>query len=313
MPPTLYHVPRTISSPIVQILIELGVVDDPIAVKELSFPELKSSTHLVINPMGTSPAFHDTDLDVTMWESGAILDYLLERYDPKNQFFPAPTTTNMNCDSSSLSSSWGSDGQHAVAVRSKYLHLKQYIVATVYPFIASLFIHSLKPENEIDHDYMNAAKEKCHTVLGPVLTKVRIYYTRWDSGFFDSYLSVSFNFSSNPAWKCAAPLHQWLGDGPYFLGDTISAVDFLAAKPLNNAKALGLLDDFPHLDALLDRVSSRPSFKPAYEGGMKGHNDQTIVMVPSKDSSVSKLDGNVTVTESSADSRLGSCHIPSML
>lgn len=239
MPPTLYHVPRTISSPIVQILLELNVVDDPVCVKEMSFTDLKTPEHLAINPMGTSPAFQDTDLDISMWESGAVLDYLLERYDKLNQFFPAPNNEHSTPET--------------IMARAKYLQLKQFIIATVYPFIASMFIHSLKNKGEIDDEYMMAAKHKCHTVLGPVLTK-------------------------------------WLGDGQYFLGDRISAVDFLVAKPLNNAKAMGLLGDFPELAALFERVSNRPTFVLAYESleaaaskNPSHHpNDQSIVLVPKK-------------------------------
>lgn len=157
MAPTLYHVPRTISSPIVQILLELDVVDKPVVVKELSFADLKSKEHLAINPMGTSPAFRDDDLHVTMWESGAVLDYLLERYDSQNQFWPAST------DESST--------PEQIMARCKFLQLKQYIIATVYPFIASMYIHSLKKDADQDKEYMEAAKKKCHTVLGPVMTR----------------------------------------------------------------------------------------------------------------------------------------------
>lgn len=230
MPATLYHVPRTISSPIVQVLLELDVVDNPVVVQEISFADLKSKEHLAINPMGTSPAFQDTDLDITMWESGAVLDYVLERYDLQNQFYPAPTDEK------------SSPGK--VMARAKYLQLKQYIIATVYPFIASMYVHSLKDKDQLDEAYMTAARLKWNTVLGPVMTK-------------------------------------WLGDGPYFLGDQISAVDFLVAKPLGNVKSMSLLSEFPALDALYVQLSSRPSYKEAY-GGMKDHpNDQSLILVPS--------------------------------
>lgn len=214
MSPTLYHVPRTISSPLVQVLLELDAVDKFVHVEEMAFPELKSPEYLAVNPMGTSPAFRDTELDITMFESGAILDYLLERYDTEHQFHPAPCSAGCT--------------RQEVKSRAKYLQLKQYILATVYPFIASMYIHSLKNEGEIDKEYMAAAKHKCHTVLGPVLTR-------------------------------------WLGDGPYFLGERLSAVDFLVAKPLGNAHSMGLLGDFPALGALLERISSRPTYKMAYE------------------------------------------------
>ena len=219
MTPTLYHVPRTISSPIVQILLELDLVDKAVNVKEMDFSTLKHSDYLTINPMGTSPTFRDTDLDITMWESGAILDYLLERYDTDHRLHPAPPA----CGHGSTTSS----AEH-IQMRAKYLQLKQYILATVYPLFASLYIHSLRDPKDMDAAYMTAAKHKCQTLLSPVLT-------------------------------------QWLGDGPYFLGRQPSALDFLVAKPLGNARSMGFLSDYPALEALLGRIASLPTHKMAYE------------------------------------------------
>ena len=173
MPVTLYHVPRTISSPIVQVLLELEAVDNPVIVEEMGFSALKREEHMSRNPMATSPAFQDTDLGITMWESGAVLDYVLERYDVRNQFHPAPTHKKSSPEQ--------------ILARAKFLQLKQFIIATVYPFIAAMYIHTMRDIAYQDPDYLEAAKHKCDTKFMPVLT-------------------------------------EWLGAGPYFLGDQISAV-----------------------------------------------------------------------------------------
>jgi len=204
---TLYHVPRTISSPIVQILLELAVED--VNIETLTFAQLKSPSHLARNPMGTSPAFTDEDTGIAIWESGAVLTYLLETYDTQHKFHPK-------------------QGAVSPLERAKFLHLQQYIIATVYPFLASLFLHTLKPEHEQDHGYISSAKEKWLTLLAPTLTEV-------------------------------------LGEQPFFLGNHISSIDFLIAKPLSNAKSLNLLEQFPNLDALFSRVSCMPSFAIAYD------------------------------------------------
>jgi glutathione S-transferase len=81
MAPTLYHVPKTISSPIYQIIIELGLTDDRIKVETLSFKDLKSPEHLARNPMGTSPTLTDDRAGFAMWESGAVMSYILATYD----------------------------------------------------------------------------------------------------------------------------------------------------------------------------------------------------------------------------------------
>jgi glutathione S-transferase len=232
MGPTLYHVPKTISSPIVQCLLELDLLNNPVEVKEISFEALKSPEYLLINPMGTAPAFQDAT--IILWESGAILSYLLERYDTKHKLYPPCLSSNMTTEQ--------------LASRAKYIHLKQYIIATVYPFIATLYIHTLKPENEQDSEYVRSAKQKWITLLAPVLTK-------------------------------------WLGNGPFFLGSIFSAIDLLVAKPLNNVNSMGMLADFPTLQALFENISSRPSFKAAYEGTLQKTDepDRSILHVPSKE------------------------------
>jgi glutathione S-transferase len=135
------------------------------------------------------------------------------------------------------------------AVRAKFLHVQQFIIATVYPFIASLYIHTFKPFDKQDSAYVESAKQKWQNILGPILEK-------------------------------------WLGDRPYFLGDQVSAVDFLVAKPLNNTNSMGLLTDFPSLKALFERIRSRSSFTAAYEGMPpvsdveSGEPKRSILLVP---------------------------------
>jgi glutathione S-transferase len=227
---TLYHVPRTISSPIVQILLELDLVNNPVVVQEMQFADLKSPSHLSINPLGTSPALHDSELGVIMWESGAIIDYLLELYDTENRLHPPPPPQSATSSrAAATQSDQSSDMDEQILARAKYSQLKQFVIATVYPFVAAWYIHSLKPLADQDADYMESARAKWRTVLAPVLV-------------------------------------SWLGEGPYFLGPHISAVSFLIAKPLTNIHALGLLPEFPSLEAFWQRVANRPSYRPAYYG-----------------------------------------------
>ena len=226
-PPILHHVPRTISSPIVQCLLELNLVDHPVMVQEHSFADLKSESYLASFPMGTSPSFRDGNM--ILWESGAVLDYVLERYDIAHRLHPPPIGPSSTSDE--------------VAARAKYMQLKHYIIATVYPFIASLFIHTLRPLDEQDPAYVKSAKAKWKELLGPVLT-------------------------------------TWLGSEPYFVNGALTAVDILATKPLGNCHSLGLLEaeDFPALRQLWDRVSSLPSHALAY-GSLRGGTGATVPAV----------------------------------
>ena len=245
MSPTLYHVPRTISSPIVQILHELNAIrNGQVIIKTLSFADLKTPEYLSINPMGTSPAFTDDEHDVVIWESGAIVSYVLHVFDTEYKLHPRPLLLSLEPTVSSSSS-------HKEL--ATFLHLQQYITATVYPFLASLLLHTLRPEMDQDPAYVSSAKEKFDKCLGPTLSK---------------YLVGNNNNNSR-----------------YFTGDSPSAIDYLMAKPLGNAYSLGLLANFPLLDALLCAIRGRTSYALAYNenttDGTSGNCEcRSMVLIP---------------------------------
>jgi len=73
---TLYHAPNSRSLRVYATLEELGLQYE---VKQLKFPDdLRSDAYLKINPLARVPAL--TDGDVSLFESGAIVQYLLARY-----------------------------------------------------------------------------------------------------------------------------------------------------------------------------------------------------------------------------------------
>jgi glutathione S-transferase len=73
----LYHSPRTRSLRVLWLLEELGV---PYELRTLSFTAdvLKGPEYARVNPLGKVPSI--TDGELTMFESGAIVEYLIERY-----------------------------------------------------------------------------------------------------------------------------------------------------------------------------------------------------------------------------------------
>ncbi|KAJ5861942.1 glutathione S-transferase [Penicillium soppii] len=60
------------------ILKELNI---PYEIKDIAFDELKKDPYEAINPNGRLPSIQDPNANMTVWESGAILEYLLEKYD----------------------------------------------------------------------------------------------------------------------------------------------------------------------------------------------------------------------------------------
>src|SRR5213075_2654785 len=73
----LYHSPRTRSVRVLWLLEQLGI---PYELRTMAFtPEtLKGPEYAKVNPLGKVPSIQDGTL--TMFESGAIVEYLVERY-----------------------------------------------------------------------------------------------------------------------------------------------------------------------------------------------------------------------------------------
>ena len=61
------------------ILEELGVP------YENTFPAVKEEPYLSINPNGRVPAIEDPNTGITLWESAAIIQYLIENYDKEGK------------------------------------------------------------------------------------------------------------------------------------------------------------------------------------------------------------------------------------
>ncbi|KAI9163868.1 glutathione-s-transferase theta gst [Paramyrothecium foliicola] len=69
---------------VAMILEELGL---PYTTKDLGFDELKTEPFISVNPNGRVPALVDpNNEDIALWESGAIIDYLIDVYDKEARF-----------------------------------------------------------------------------------------------------------------------------------------------------------------------------------------------------------------------------------
>ncbi|KAK4118004.1 putative glutathione S-transferase Ure2-like protein [Parathielavia appendiculata] len=71
------------------LLEELGLPYEAIPVP---LSDVKKPDYTAINPNGRLPSIYDPNTDLTLWESGAIIEYLIEKYDPEHKLsFPAGT------------------------------------------------------------------------------------------------------------------------------------------------------------------------------------------------------------------------------
>ncbi|KAL2166289.1 hypothetical protein VTG60DRAFT_2973 [Thermothelomyces hinnuleus] len=72
---------------VVIILEELGL---PHEIEAVPYGDVKKPEYLAINPNGRLPSIRDPNAGLTLWESGAILEYLVDKYDTDHKLsFPA--------------------------------------------------------------------------------------------------------------------------------------------------------------------------------------------------------------------------------
>jgi len=118
---TLYHSPLMRSVRIYWLLEELRL---PYRLETLTFTSLKSPAYKKVHPLGKVPAIQDGDL--TMFESGAILEYILEKYG-NGRLAPAPGTPG----------------------RAVFLQWVHFAEATAFPPIGDVVAHTFfRPEAE---------------------------------------------------------------------------------------------------------------------------------------------------------------------
>ena len=64
----------------------------PYEIVNIPFSDLKQLEYLTITPNGRVPAIVDPNANLTLWESGAIVEYLIEKYDRERKISFEPGT-----------------------------------------------------------------------------------------------------------------------------------------------------------------------------------------------------------------------------
>ncbi|KAI0147070.1 glutathione S-transferase [Xylariaceae sp. FL1272] len=94
-PITLYGVFGPNAFKVIVILEELGLAWENSGV---TIRDVKKPDYLAVNPNGRLPAIYDPNTGLTLWESGAIIEYLIETYDKKNTIsFPKGSNEDYLC------------------------------------------------------------------------------------------------------------------------------------------------------------------------------------------------------------------------
>jgi len=68
-----------------KVAIVLEELKVPYTFKFIEFPDMKKEPYESINPNGRVPAIQDPNTGIKLWESGAIIEYLIETYDKEHK------------------------------------------------------------------------------------------------------------------------------------------------------------------------------------------------------------------------------------
>lgn len=73
-----------------KVVMALEEFNIPFTYKVIDFADMKQDPYESVNPNGRVPAIEDPNTGITLWESGAILEYLVETYDKQHTISFAP-------------------------------------------------------------------------------------------------------------------------------------------------------------------------------------------------------------------------------
>jgi len=182
----------------------------------LAPPELKE-----VHPLGKSPVI--TDADLTVAESGAIVDYLIGTYDAEGKIL-------------------GSHGVLAtVQGKLKNTFWSHYAEGSLMPLLVMLLVF-----NGID----TKSPFVIRFIAKAITKSVRVAYT--DPNLIDAFNFIEAHLSTS---------------GSYFLGENLTASDFMMAFPLEAALSRCGPMMGPFTKAYVERVHSRPAYRRTLEKG----------------------------------------------
>lgn len=69
----------------VKVAVILHELKVPFKAEKVLLADIKKAEYTAINPNGRLPAIHDPNTGITLWESGAIIEYLVEKYDTEKK------------------------------------------------------------------------------------------------------------------------------------------------------------------------------------------------------------------------------------
>ena len=187
-----------------KVVFVLKELEIPYEAKELDFPDLKKEPYESVNPNGRVPAIQDPNTGITLWESGAILEYLVETYDKEKK----------------ISFAAGSQDY----------------------FLAKQFLH-----------FQMSGQ-------GPYFGQA-VWFTR----FHPEKVQSAVDRYVKEIRRVSGVLNRILADKEYLVGNKFSYADlaFIPWYLVMGLFGIDLAQEFPHVEAWLNRQKARPAIAEA--------------------------------------------------
>ncbi|KAF4637091.1 hypothetical protein G7Y89_g995 [Cudoniella acicularis] len=82
----------------VKVAIVLKILNLPYTTTAIPITEVKTPSYVAVNPNGRLPALEDPNTGIKVWESGAIVEYIVDTYDKEHQLsFERATKEDWEC------------------------------------------------------------------------------------------------------------------------------------------------------------------------------------------------------------------------
>lgn len=143
----------------------------PYEVIAFPYSDVKKPEYTAINPNGRLPAIHDPNTDITIWESGAIIEYLIEEYDPKRVIsFPPGTAEHYHAKQWLFFQTTGQAPYYGQAAWFKKFHPEHL------PSAADRYVKEVNRVCGVLEGWLAKQKEEYPSTNGPWLVGNKISY-----------------------------------------------------------------------------------------------------------------------------------------
>jgi len=223
----LHHLNNSRSQRILWLLEELNLEYEVKAYQRDSVTNLAPNMLTLIHPLGKSPII--TDGDVTVAESGAIIDYLIGTYYKQSHKVEAQGQLV--------------DPQRDNEVYRQYTYWLHFAEGTLMPpLVAKLVLDKVRE---------NAKPFFVKIIANKIVDKLMASY-------YGPIIAKNMDY-----------IESHLAHNTWFAGEELSGADIQMSFPLEAAVARGNAKHFPNITKFVEKVHARPAYQAALEKGGK--------------------------------------------